>query len=900
MAQEQRLDNQFNHTPPRQRLHRLRWLIALVALLLIAGGTIFWLIHPQGPLSTILPIMIFTVLSVVIGLFQWLFPVGSAAPVLHMPAAAGTQAALAPQGAGATAPSIPQIIVHVPPQEYSHPPQPGRPEKISYRGIMGIPPPTDPRTIQQRAEKVLQIYARLSEARVTALVLTGIGGVGKSTLAALVYRYAEEQRQAGQGAYEAPAIWLTIDSAVTMADLAGNLFELFGKPLPDFASLSLQHQAMALFNVLNTSEQPRLVVLDQFENLLDIQTGHALADRPGVGEWLDAINSQPCSCKILLTSRLWPQGTREYPPTYMQEYDVKGLEVAEGVDLLRKLQLDATDAELQRAVEQCQGHAFSLTLLASLLHNRHLNLSAFFNESVYRNVWTGNIARNLLDVIYKQQLNEEQRSLLLAFSVYRKPVHLNAATALLQDNPEDHNVQAHASLDVLLNQHLLQAWGDGRYQLHAVVAGYAQAHFVDGDEVANREALRAAHARAADHYVQFAGLHCPPREKRRQIDDVEPFIEAAWQLNQAGRWSDAFNLMEREGLFGTLKRAGGNAILLELYQDLSLERWQSTPEQRARVYNYLGVIYRVLGRMEQALDYLQRALLIYQESGNRVGEARSLNDLGRVYGEMGNRDRARSDYEMALQISREQGDQAGEGSALNNLGWVYIVLRQDKQAQEFYEQALGIFREMGDRLGEASTLNNLGRVYEDLSQRQQAQLHYEQALQIFREERDRRGEAWSLNNLGKVFRKLGKYEQALEYLQQALAIRREIDRKGEGRTLKNLGVVYEKLGQEQQALSYDKQALIIAREVKDREGEGKALRNLGKIYLNSQGYNAALAALVLAQHIFQEIRSTYYDESERGLDTLRKTIGDDAYTALLASVEPRAAEVVEEALKSEA
>lgn len=877
-----------------RRTRLTRWLIALVALLLIAGGTIFWLVHPQGSLSTILPVIIFTVLSVVIGLFQWLFPVGSGAPGLHVPAAASMQAALAPQGGAAP---IPQIIVHVP-QEYTHPLQPGKPEKISYRGIMGIPPPTDPRTIQQREEQVRQILALLDSTRMTALVLTGIGGVGKSTLAALVYRYAEEQRAARHGPYAAPAVWLSIDSAVTMADLAGNLFELFGKPLPDFASLSLQHQAMALFNVLNTSEQPRLIVLDQFENLLDIQTGHALADRPGVGEWLDAINSQPCSSKILLTSRLWPQGAREYPPTYMQEYNVKGLEIAEGVDLLRKLQIEATDTELQRAVEQCQGHAFSLTLMASLLHNRHLNLAAFFNESVYRNVWTGNIARNLLDVIYKQQLTEDQRRLLQAFSVYRKPVHVDAATALLQDNPEDHNVQAHASLDVLLNQHLVRAWGEGRYQLHAVVAGYAQAHFVEGDEAANREALRAAYARAADHYTQFARSHCPPREKRRQVGDVEPFIEAAWQLCQAGRWQDAFNLMEREGLFGTLKRAGGNAILLELYQDLSLERWQPTPEQRARVYNNLGVIYRVLGRMEQALDYLEQARRIYQESGNRVGEARTLNDLGRVYGEMGNRDRARSDYEMALRISREQGDQQGEGSALNNLGWVYVVFGQDKQAQEFYEQALGIFREMGDRLGEASTLNNLGRVYEDLSQREQAQLYYEQALQIFREERDRRGEAWSLNNLGKVFRKLGQYEQAIAYLQQALAIRREIDRKGEGRTLKNLGVVYEKLGQQQQALTYDKQALEIAREVKDREGEGKALRNLGKVYLDSQRYDVALAALLLAQHILQEIGSTYYDESERGLDTLRKTIGDDPYTALLTTVGPRVAEIVEEALKS--
>jgi tetratricopeptide (TPR) repeat protein len=896
MGQEQRLDDLPNSKKARLRMHRVRWLIALTLLVLILGGTIFWLVDPQGSLYTILPVIIFTVLSVVIGLFQWLFPVGSGAPVLQGQSAT-MQPALISQ-----ATSLPQIIAHMPIPEHTHPAHTGQLDKISYRGIMGIPPPTDPRTIQPREAKVHEIFTKLGEQGVTALVLTGIGGVGKSTLAALVYRYAEAQRLEGHGPFAAPALWLTIDSAVTMADLAGNLFEVFGKPLPDFANLSLQHQAMALFNVLNTSEQPRLVVFDQFENLLDMQTGHALADRPGVGEWLDAINSQPCACKMLLTSRPWPLGTREYPSTYMQEYIVKGLGAAEGADLLRKLHIDATDAELQRAVEQCQGHAFSLTLLASLLRNRHLKLSDFFHEAIYMHLWTGNVARNLLDLIYQRQLNEQQCGLLLAFSIYRKPVQLDAAIALLGEGLEAHQMQAHAAhaaLDVLLNQHLLQAWGEGRYQLHAIVAGYAQAHFVEHDDAANHEAVRAAHTRAAEYYARYAQEHCPAREKREQVGDVEPFVEAVWQLCQAERWPDAYDLMEQEGLFALLKRAGGNAILLELYQNLSLDRWQPSPEQRARVSHNLGVIHRSLGHMEQALDYLEQALRIYREQGDAIGEARVLNDMGRVYGELGNHRQARSNYEVASHIFQEQGDRQDEGSVLNNLGWGFVMLGQDKEAQAYYEQALSIFQQLQDRKGEAATLNHLGRVYEDLDELEQAQSHYEQALQIFQEERGRKGEAWSLNNIGKIYRKLGKFEQSLDYLLHALTIRREIDRKGEGRTLKNLGIVYEKLGQKQQALTYYKQALLIAKEIRDREGEGKALRNIGKIYLDAQRYDAALAALLQAQFILQEIGSSYYDESERGLKTLRKTLGDDAYAILLASVEPRAAEIVEEALKSE-
>jgi len=897
--QGQQFDNARQHEQRRKRPPWTRWVIASIILLLVALGAIIWIVTSQGSLTTILPIIIFTVLGVVIGLFQWLFPVSSNAPDHSRPI---FRSSLLPEVSPATpaGSAMPQVLGLISPVDRPHPVQSGPLDKAAYRGIMGVPPLTDPRTIQQREKTVKDIYEKLAQPDITVVVLTGIGGVGKSILAALAYRYAEEQRRTGNGPFTTEPIWLNIDPAVTFADLAGNLFEVFGKPLPDFTNLSLQHQAMALFNVLNTADQPRLVILDQFENLLDLQTGHALADRPGVGEWLDAINSQQCTCRILLTSRSWPQGTHEFPPTYMQEYLVKGLEIAEGTDLLRKLRIEGTETDLRTVVEHCQGHAFALTLLASFLRSRNLSLDSFFQDAIYAQVWTGNVARNLLDCIYTRKLNEEERKLLLAFSVYRKPVHLNAAHALLDFAGEEPKMQAHSALDALLNQHLLQAFGEGRYQLHAIVVAYAQSHFVENNEQANRQALQTAHVKAAQHYLQYASTNCPPRGKRRQYRDVEPLVEAIWQLYQAGQWQEAYTLMEQEGIFATLKRSGGDAILLELYLLLfPLDKWHPERAQEARIYNNLGVVYRMLGRVERAREYLEKALQMYHEDGDRLGEGRALNDLGRVFADLGNNERARGDYEEALLICQEQEDHPGEGSALNNLGRVYIALGQSKQAQQYYEQALGIFKEIGDRIGEGATLNNLGRVYEDLGQKERAQEYYEQALSIFRDERDRKGEAWSLNNLGKVYRKLGQYEQALQYLEQAIIIRREIDRKGEGRTLKNLGTVHESLGDKQLAMQYYKEALSITREVEDHEGEGKVMRNLGKLYLDQQRYEVALAALLLARNILNEVQSTYCDESQRGLDTLRKALGDEEFSSLLAQVEPQAHQIVEQSLGEE-
>ncbi len=601
-----------------------------------------------------------------------------------------------------------------------------------------------------------------------------------------------------------------------------------------------------------------------------------------------------------MTSRPWPLGTREFPPTYMQEYAVQGLDAAEGMDLLRKMHIEGGDDELRAVVERCQGHAYALTLLASLLRSRHVSLAAFLQDAMFSQVWTGNVTRNLLDYIFHEQLNEEQRRLLLAFSVYREPVPIEAAHRVVDAGNTTPRSPWHSALDVLLNQRLLSAMGDGSYQLHALVTNYAHSHFDETDEQQNSLLKCDAHVRAASYYEQQAALRCPPREKRHRISHVLPLIEEIWQLCQAERQADAFTLMEHEGLFGTLKRTGGNAILLELYQQLAPEQWQPTPVQRARIADTLGVVYRMLGRLDKAREQLEISLELYHEQAKRGGEARVLNDLGRVYADMGNREKAQSEYQAALQISQEQGDAQGIGVAFNNLGFVYTALGQGKQAQEYYEQALAIFRELGDKTGEAATLNNLGRVYEDLGQRETGQEYYQQALEIFRGEGDRRGEAWSLNNLGKAYRKLGEYEQALNYLQQGLAIRREIDRKGEGRTFRNIGTVYEVMGQAETALDYYKQALAIAQEVEDHEGQGKTMRNLGKLYLDIQRYETALAFLVLARNILHTVDSTYYQESLRGIETLRKTVGDEQYTALVAHVEPQAQHIAEQALGEKA
>src|SRR5260370_20888411 len=105
---------------------------------------------------------------------------------------------------------------------------------IVQRGIAGLPPPTNPRTIQPRAKEVQEIYAQLTQDDTTAVVLTGIGGAGKSTLAALVSQHAEKHRIDGKGPFMAEALRLRVDPPpeLRITALTENLISPPRKPLP--------------------------------------------------------------------------------------------------------------------------------------------------------------------------------------------------------------------------------------------------------------------------------------------------------------------------------------------------------------------------------------------------------------------------------------------------------------------------------------------------------------------------------------------------------------------------------------------------------------------------------------------------------------------------------------------
>src|SRR5713226_2515953 len=80
------------------------------------------------------------------------------------------------------------------------------------------PPMTDPPGVLPRADEVSAALRMLSAAQTSTLVLTGEAGVGKSMLAALVYRRLEAVAQAGQAPIRHFA-WLSLGPNATLPEV---------------------------------------------------------------------------------------------------------------------------------------------------------------------------------------------------------------------------------------------------------------------------------------------------------------------------------------------------------------------------------------------------------------------------------------------------------------------------------------------------------------------------------------------------------------------------------------------------------------------------------------------------------------------------------------------------------
>ena len=132
---------------------------------------------------------------------------------------------------------------------------------------------------------------------------------------------------------------------------------------------------------------------------------------------------------------------------------------------------------------------------------------------------------------------------------------------------------------------------------------------------------------------------------------------------------------------------------------------------------------------------------LYQQLGNRRGQALCLYSLAAIAEYQGQDAQALSHAEQSASLFRGIGDKAGETELLNAAGWYHALLGDHPQARGLCRRALALNTHYGSRHPEGNIWNSLGYTEYHAGDLGEAAACYEHALSIFRTVGDRWGEA---------------------------------------------------------------------------------------------------------------------------------------------------------------
>lgn len=690
---------------------------------------------------------------------------------------------------------------------------------------------------------------------VVTLVIEGMPGVGKSTLAIHAGhlllrrgRFSELQLTVDLRGYDSQRP--PVDAAAVLADFLRGL----GVPGEQIYSLDLACRAAKYRELL--AGKRALIMLDDAAN--EDQVRSLL---PGSS-----------TCLVLITSRRALAGL---PAARHLSLDV--FTPVEALDLLSKAaghyRVDA-DPDVPAQLANVVGYLpLALGLVASRIKDSpNSELIDHLERLVERKkrLRLDDGVEIALGVSYDDLPSDHRRMFRLLAIHPGGDLDAHAAAALADVDLDT----AGRCLNELLGGNLLRQKLAGRYEFHDLVRIYVSDRAHDEDIASTR---RAALDRLFDHYLHTASLAMDlvaPHEwaRRPRIPDPDtPRLTLTDQESAVG-WLDR----ERSNLIATAVYAGDHgwptytiALATTLFRYLEMGGHYldaltiHSHAQRAahhigdrvgevNALTSLGNVNRLQGRSERAAEQLQQALEVCRETGDRLAEARALGNLGNVQWRLGRYQQAADLFQQALALFHGIGDRLGEARALGNLGDVYLRLGRYEQASDHLHHALALFGKIGDRLGEANALNTLGFIDQRQASYDHAIKRHQRALDLFQDiGGERAGEADALDNLGLVYSLQGRYDHAIERHQRALDLFHEIgDRAGESYALDHLGTARRRQGHYDQAAKHHEEALNLFHEIGDHGGEAKALNGLGETYLATTRLREAhiqhTAALTLA------------------------------------------------------
>ncbi len=285
---------------------------------------------------------------------------------------------------------------------------------------------------------------------------------------------------------------------------------------------------------------------------------------------------------------------------------------------------------------------------------------------------------------------------------------------------------------------------------------------------------------------------------------------------------------------------------------------QRRDQEQHEVFEALSSMFEQINAWAEGEQVDREHLAVVRRMGDRVTESLIYSRLAHMAHLQGRMDESLSRAREAEALARELGHQESIGSAVSKRGTLHEQLGEYADALACYREHEQIVRELGDLRSLSYSIGNRGIVHAKRGEYSESLACLYEQEQMARDLGDRWNLGNTIGNRGAVHSHLGEYAEALACFLEQEEIGREIgNRNLVGNATLNRGIVHAHRGEYAEALSCYRQQEQIARELGDRRGIGIAVGNRGNVQADLGEYAEALADALEALEIHREIGFRY-------------------------------------------
>jgi tetratricopeptide (TPR) repeat protein len=676
------------------------------------------------------------------------------------------------------------------------------------------------------------------------VVVHGIGGVGKSTLAAQIMHFLA---QSG---------WILV--SVTGPLSVDQLLSAVGRRIHQVCLKQNRHESdpvrqaavrlkdpshdwqerLSDLSYYVTNTMPLVVLLDNFEDNLD--ESYHVKDRDLAelfSQWVEAAGKS----RLFITSR-YPVKLPDENELYLKQRHLGPLSLSETRKLVWRLKgLDALKPEqLQLAYEEVGGHPRALEYLDALLRGGEarftdiekrlrkalrkkgitdpgrwcINKKGHLDQSLAETIilLSGDV---LLDDLLKRLTLPLSLELLAGASVYRVPVDKTALIYQTGTEKEQSSIKTEGHLTVIKS-----ALAEGKLNLPK------------GADISDDMLQKLAQGLAK---FSDTGIEAPSgmEQARELLQELGLLSVAQYAEDDPVRY-----IVHRWTAEALKERLEPEIIKRAHHRAARYWRWK---RERTKIINKQQALEELLearyhhyeaGEVDLAVEVTEWACLQLQTWGTWGRQellmketltwlpeksektAAFVHHLGMVSQDQGDYEEALTWYRKSLEIEEELGNRAGMANSYGQLGIVSQHQGDYEEALTWYRKSLEIKEELGNRAGMANSYGQLGIVSQEKGDYEEALTWYRKSLEIFEELGNRAGMANSYHNLGIVSQDQGDYEEALTWYRKSLEIEEELgNRAGMASTISQMGILFTEKGSPEQGILLNLKSLMVRSEI---------------------------------------------------------------------------------------